>query len=454
MVEAKRKSFLLVHMLIFFNLLLALAAFMKDMVLASYFGTSQIADLINLAFFLPDTLGNNLIGAAIAVSSIPVLTRLSMNPDHTTFQITAQKLAVYLGFGTLIILAVLLPLFQPLIQLIYPEGSGQASTKAVRYFMALAPIITLAPLWLLGASILQSKQQFIIPALAPILYNLVLLASLIWCTLQGVPEHVGADVFSFANTIGILLCLLLTWGYMASQQEWKWQLHQLNWNFDGEIRQVVWTFAAYALILSSTQLGLFAERVFAAKLQTGTIAALSYAYRLSQFPIWVFIAAINTFILPAISLHLERNDLKALKQDLMRSLLLVIGSSGITAAVLAIFSEPLLSILFLRDSFTAESVNITSNILKGYAVSIIGQSLYVFCTRYYVAKNAMKAPLVIGLLAGLINLGMLFLLVPKLDEVGIGYSAAISSTFGGGILLVHFIKTLFYEAKKGGETLE
>ena len=439
---------MLVHLLIFFNLLLAFVAFMKDMVFASYFGTSGLADSINLAFFLPDTLGNNLIGAAIAVSSIPILTKLALKQDPLLYQTTVKKLVIYLLSGTLILLLSLLISFQSLFQLFISE-LGEPANVVYRYFLIMSPIICIAPLWLLGSSVLQSNHKFIIPAIAPILYNFFLLIALLWCQWQGISQTDGGVLFSFANTFGIMICALLAWCFILRLQKWNWNWPELHWKGDREIKQVLQTFAAYAVLLFFSQLGLFAERIFASTLQTGTIAALSYAYRLSQFPLWVFIAAINTFILPTISLHIEKNDMSSLKRDLVRSLVLVIVSSGSAALLFVFFSEPILTMLFLRGSFNAESVSITNNILKGYGLSIIGQSLFIFCTRYYVAQNAMKMPLIIGLLAGLLNIALLFFLVPWLGAKGIGYSAAISSSISGGLLAIHFHRHLI-KYRKGG----
>ena len=99
-------------------------------------------------------------------------------------------------------------------------------------------------------------------------------------------------------------------------------------------------------------------------------------------------------------------------------------------------------------------MQLTSEILKAYGLSIIGQSLYVFCTRYYVAQSNMKVPLFIGLIGSCLNIGLLFTFVPWLGAGGIGYAVAISSSFSGGLLLIYFIRNLLYVVKKGGVSFE
>lgn len=450
----KQQSFWLVHILILFNLLLAFVAFIKDIVLATYFGTSDVADAINLAFFLPDTLGNNLIGAAIAVSSIPILTKLSLDEDPSLYQDTIQKLGAILFICTVLLVIVLLVLIEPLIQLFHLDTHG-FSPAVYHYFLIMSPIICCAPLWLMGSSVLQASRKFIVPAITPILFNLVLLVAIVWSQWSGLPQAGGGEVFAFASTFGTVLCILFTWFFILKQQKMSWSLRTFSLRSDfTEVRKILLTFTSYALILLFSQAGLFAERVFASSLGTGTIAALTYAFRLSQFPLWVFIAAINTFILPTISFHLEKNDLRSLKRDLVKSLLLVVGSSGFISLLFVFFSEQLVSLLFLRGSFTQDSVQLTSTILKAYGLSIIGQSLYVFCTRYYVAQSKMKVPLFVGLIGSCINIGLLFIFVPWLGAEGIGYAVAISSSFSGGLLLIYFIRNLIDVVKKGGLSFE
>ncbi|PZX07066.1 murein biosynthesis integral membrane protein MurJ [Psychrobacillus insolitus] len=453
-IEKKQKSFWLVPVLVLFNLLLAFVAFIKDIVLASYFGTSGIADAINLAFFLPDTLGNNLIGAAIGVSSIPILTKLSLNGYSLLYQETIQKIGAIIITGTLLIFITSLFLFQPILQY-FPLENQEYSSTVFNYFLIMSPIICCAPLWIMGSSILQASRNFIVPAITPILFNFVLLSVLLWCKWQGTPQIIGGKVFSYASIIGTLLCAILTWIYILSKQKWSWSIKTFHLKSDyTEVKKVLLTFSAYGLVLLFSQVGLLAERFFASSLESGTIAALTYAYRLSQFPLWVFIAAITTFILPTISFQLEKNDFESLKRVLIKSLLLVIGSSGLISLVFVFFSEQIVSILFLRGSFTISSVQLTSEILKGYGLSIIGQSLYVFCTRYYVAQGSMKVPLYIGLIGSCLNIALLFTFVPWLGAGGIGYAIAVSSSLSGGFLLIHFIQNLRYVEKKGGESFE
>ena len=451
-IDKDQKNFSLVHVLVFYNLLLAGVSFIKDTVLASYFGTSGTADAINLAFFLPDMLGNNLIGAAIAVSCIPILTQLSLKEDQSLYQDTILKIGALVITSTILILITSLFLFQPLFQL-FPFETYENSTTVYNNFIIMIPIICFAPLWLMGSSVLQSSRNFIVPAVTPILFNLFLLITLLWCQWQGIPQRDGGKAFSYASTFGTLLCVIVTWTSIIRRQKWSYSFQSFNFKSDfTEVRKVLITFSSYVLILFFTQIGLVVERLFAGSLQTGTIAALTYAYRLAQFPLWVFIAAITTFILPTISFHIQKNDITALKQDLMKSLVLVIGCSSVISLILILFTEQIVGLLFLRGTFTVDSVLLTGNILKGYGLSIIGQSLYVFCTRYYIAQGYMKAPLFIGLAGCCLNIFLLFILVPLLGPGGIGYSVAISSSISGTLLLIHLIKSLINVGKRG-ETL-
>lgn len=446
----KSVSYRAVQILIICNLLLAIVAFIKDLVFASYFGTSEVADAISLAFFLPDTLGNNLIGAAIAVSSIPTITRL-LEKNQSLYSETIQKLSSIITVGTMALYLILMFLSNPILQLFQFKQEDLVSN----YFFVMAPIICLAPLWLLGSSVLQASRQFIFPAITPIIFNLILLFSLMWCQWEGVYLAHGGKIYALITTIATFSMCFLTWYVVVKKQKLIWTVSFANFkrNFS-EVKKIFSIFIAYCLILFFSQAALFSERLFASSLETGTIAALTYAYRISQFPIWVFIAAINTFILPSISLHIGNNDFHSLQRELIKSFLFVIGISVLLSIFLVTFSEPLLKILFARGSFTLDSVQLTSEILKGYGLSIVGQSLYVFCTRYYVARGMMKVPLQIGLVGSSLNISLLFIFVPWLGALGIGYAAAISASLSGAWMLSHFIINLYHVEQKRRESIE
>lgn len=444
---------LTIQLLIFFNLLLALLSFIKDVVFASYFGTTEIADSISIAFFVPDTLGNNLIGAAIGVSSIPVLTRLAIKENHNLYYKTIQKLIGLLLGATLLLCVLLIFLSEPLFELFQFNLGNFSFIK--QYFIFMLPIICLAPFWLMGSSILQASNQYIIPAITPIVFNFILLVSLLCCQWLGVSQIQGGNIYSISITISTLFVCLLTWYVVRRRQKVSWKLDKniLKYDFQ-EVKKVLYTFIAYFWILFFYQVSLLMERVIASSLDTGTIAALTYAYRISQFPLWVFIAAINTFILPTISFYIETKDFYLLKRDLHKSFLLVIGCSGFLSVILVLFSYPILTLFLSRGAFTADSVSLTSGILKGYALSITGQSLFVFCTRYFVAESKMKVPFTIGFFGSCLNIFLLYFFVPRLGANGIGYAVAISATISGLWILHEFRKNVLHLKEKEGEAIE
>lgn len=434
-------------------MLLALIAFLKDLTLATYFGTSEVADALNFAFFIPDMIGNNLIGAAIAVSAIPVFTKLASINDQFLLKMTFQKLGFGIIVGTSVLLIILLVLLKPLIHLLSFKSNIDAASVYL-FLCVLSPVVMLSPLWLLGSSVLQASKRFILSAFTPVLLNALLLLTLVVIEWQGVAQPNGAKIFALSVVLSTCTCTVITWWHLFKEQGWTWKWTVSTWiGLTNEVKDVINIFVAYILILVIIQVGLLAERLFASVLDTGTIAALSYAYRLSQFPLWVFIAAITTFLLPTISLHVERNERIALKKVLVQSLSFVIVCSVVISSVFFLFTEPIVKLLFLRGAFTEESVRLTSAILKGYGLSIVGQSLFVFCTRYYVASRTMKKPIVVALIGGSINLVALYFLVPVLGAAGIGYAIALASSISGGCLLFLFLKEIFKKNDVGGELI-
>lgn len=443
----ERNAFSTVQLLIFFNLLLALIALLKDVLLAGFFGTSKIADAINLAFFIPDTIGNSLIGSALLVATIPIFTKLALGEDNSVYHAAVQRITTAVFIGTFVIWVGMLLFSTPLFHLFHETNEEYIKN----YFFLMAPIIVIAPLWLLGSAILQASKQFILPAVTPVIYNLLLLAVLFFCHSAGLEQVQGGRLFSLAITTAAMIVGAVTWFYI-------WKNHKLKWVFRKkqlpELTKMGTVFTAYLFILLFGQAALFCERLFASSLENGTISALSYAYRISQFPLWVFIAAINTFILPRISIHVMKKDLTSLKRDLTKSFIFVIIMAALLSLFLVIFSEPLIKIVLARGSFDLQSVKLTSTIVKSYCLSIVGQSLYVFCTRFYVAEGKMKIPFIIGLAGSILNIGLLKFFVPLAGAAGIGYAAAIASTFNGVSILLSLYINLFSAAERGEVTYE
>ncbi|WEG13797.1 lipid II flippase MurJ [Pullulanibacillus sp. KACC 23026] len=425
--------------LIIMNLLLAIGAFLKDVMFAHYFGTSGSADAYSLSFFIPDMIGNNLIAAALGVVCIPLFARLQKDP--ILFRQVVFVLNVMVA-GVTFLLSVIVFFGSTRFINWYAKGLDPETLNQVFFsYKMMIPIIIVIPLTFIGVALLQSEKKFIGPALTPVLYHLSLLSVLVVCFVINLDRPLGGKVYAISTSLANLFYLIMIW---------VWVARRLNW-FQIKVRFQAWRqavpyiqgllkdFFPYFCILLFSQILSFVERYYASRLESGTIAALNFATRLVDFPIWVFVAAVTTVLLPDLSKEVLNNRSEAVYKKINIALYVTVGVTLLASAGLFLLRTFIVTLLFKRGAFDEHSVIQTVSILKGYSFAIVGQSISLIGLRFFLANRRMLVPFFCYLIGTGCSVAFDYHFVPTMGSAAIGYGASFGATVNGILFLILLI---------------
>ncbi len=434
--------------MIVFNITLAIIALVRDIALASFLGTTAHADALLLAFFIPDIFGNNLLAAAIGISCVPIFTEVYINKDKERFNQSVKSITVVLWLICLIITAICFLFRENIIEAIGKGLSSPMKAIAVDLFAIMLPTMLIFPLITIGSSISNIYNSFKVPAFAPILFNLAFLAGIVCSMALSISRNESIYVIAFSITAGVLAMLLLIWGNVG-REGWVrlFNREKIVW-ISEELKAFFRIFAPYATVLFAYQSVLYIEKYLASLLEVGTIAGLNYAYRISQIPLWIFVAALTTFSFPSISKLKETNQHDELKKSVVKFLKLTLVIILPLTIIIATLRVPIISILFRGGEFDTNSIHITSGILAGYALAIIGQSIFMISIRFFMAIRHMTIPMLIVIFSSAMNIIADFVLVRHFGSAGLGYGAAIGSVCNGILLIVFLNRKLELDMMK------
>lgn len=421
------------------NASIALAAFVKDIGLAAFMGTSMYADALALAFFLPDSVGNNLLAAAIAVSCVPIFATLLAKQDYRKLMLVVRRLLLYFICLAIILLAAGY-LFSASISL-WLGGSGNPLLveTTLPLFRLLLPLILFVVVSAICSALLQAQHQFIIPAAAPLIFNLIFLAGIIYCMMAGMPLAEGIVAIAFSILIGtLIMALWIGWASLRSLRKLHIEEHKLASASLGEGKEMLKLFLPYLLILLSIQAIYLAERYLLTQMDTGAVAALNYAFRLTQVPIWIYVAAVSVVILPSLSNHLALGKVEAAQKVMGSAIRSVFFIVLPVMLFLFVLREPITIGLFKRGAFDEQSVALTTDILEGYTLSILFQAFSLVCLRYFLALQKLIALLIIFCLSAIVTVVTDVLLLQFMGVKGIGYGAAVGAALNAGLLLIWY----------------
>ncbi|UOF89037.1 oligosaccharide flippase family protein [Fodinisporobacter ferrooxydans] len=435
------------------NALLAIVAFLKDMVFAAYYGTSSTADLFTIAFFLPDTIGNNVVGSALVVACVPIFSTLAASGHSFRLENLIRKILLQSVVVSATISFIIILFRHRIYHWLGSEIPASSAAMLQSFVLLLLPTLTIFSLVAIFTAILQAKEEFYAPACAPVLFNGIFLIVVLVLVIVKISRETGGIVTAAGVLVAALAMLFLLLyriyfydrrkrnglllqrvngrqkridGAECNQMEGNRQ-KEISMRSRNDINSIYQVFVPYVLILLSMQAVYGVERHIAATMPAGTIAALQYAFRISQFPNWVFVSAITTILLPKLAKAQVARDEKEFRNIFYKGIReLAVIAVPISLGIF-LFRKPILELLFEHGAFNDSSLLATSAVLKGYSLSILGQSISALLLRFFIAIRQMMIPTGIFIFTSCINIYFDFHWKSYFKTATFGYGAATAS---------------------------
>ena len=413
------------------TLLSRILGFVRDMVTASYLGTSIYADAFFVAFRIPNLLRRLFGEGSLTAAFIPVFSSYLAAGKRTEARDIAQT-AMTLTAICLTIVTVCGILFSPfIISVIAPGFSATPEKYELAVFLnrIMFPYILLISLVALAMGILNADNHFLTPALAPVLLNICMIAAALGLT-------PFLDNAALALAIGVLcggLAQLLLQLPVLKRHGFPWR-PRFNFRHPA-IKRVLILMGPSLLGLAITQITIFCNTLLASYLVDGSISYLYFADRLIQFPLGIFAVAIGTATLPALSRAAAKNEWHEFSETFSLALRLLIFITLPAMAGLILLSKPIVFLLFERGHFGSHSTVMVSRTIIAYATGLWAYAgLRVIVPAFYSLQDT-KTPVKVGAFTLLINLVCAFTLMHFFQHLGLALATAIASAVNCLLLL-------------------
>lgn len=400
-----------------------LLGFVRDMAIAWLFGAGMLADAFFVAFRIPSTLRELLGEGALSAAFIPTFTRTATREGRDAAWDLASAV-----MGTLVVVlagvTLLGVLLAPVIVRLLAPGFAEVPGKlhlTVQLLQVMFPYIFLVGLAALFMAILNSLGHFLAPALSPTMLNIAMIAAALL-----VAPHASNPVLPLAIAVlvggaGQLLIQVPS----ALARGWRPRLRVAP--RDPRVWHVARLMAPGVAGLAITQINVFVGTLLASFLAQGSVAALTYAFRLVQFPIGVIGVAIATGALPVMAASMAKDAVGEMKGALQGSLRLAFFLTLPAIVGLIVFRVPILHVLFERGAFTRPVTVLTAEILVGYS---LGLTFYIgnrILAPAFYAMHDTRTPVTTGMLAVAVNIAASLLLMGRLGATGLALATAVAS---------------------------
>lgn len=374
-------------------LLSRLLGLARDALIATFFGTTANADLYVQAFLIPDLLNYLLAGAYLTITLVPILSRHLEAGDNEAASRSFTSVFRFMAVAIVSLTVLMVLAARPLVGLIFPEAADPER------LVTMTRIVLPAQIFLVVGALLMAVQythkRFVIPATAPLVYNLGIIGGGLvgWATGNPTPEAflIGAVVGAAVGNFG------LQW--LGAKRTGTWFI---------PIEKGHSTVREYLLLALPLMIGqsvaVFDEqfvRLFG-QLDEGATAALNYARRLNMVPVGVIAQAAGVAAFPFLaSLH-ARGSSKELTETTGRAARKTLFVAAAATAGLVVLARPLVRLIYQHGVFSTADADLVTTLLIIYAFSIPAWGMHQLLSRHFYAKRKMWTPVAVGTLFTLV----------------------------------------------------
>ena len=402
-----------------------LLGLVRSVAIADAFGTDPELAAYWVAFRLPDLVFQLLAGATLSAAFIPTFSRVQLRGGEAQAWRLASSVLNLISIATALLAGVAF-LFAPLIVPLLAPGLGEESGRQPELralAVELTRLMLLSPI-LFGMSgmvtgILNARQHFWAPALAPMIYN----ASIIFGALF-LSGPLGVHGLAWGVVIGSgghLLVQLPALGRVGM----RWR-PSLDAGSEG-VREVMRLMGPRMLGLAATQLNFVVVIFFASFVSDQAISAVSYAFLMAMLPVGVVGMAISTAAFPALAQQAAGQQIQTLRTSLAASLRMILFLAIPASVGLIVLATPATRLLLQRGAFSAASTDLVAAALIFYAVGVAGHAAVEILSRGFYALADTATPVRIAVLAMLLNVALCATLVWPFGIRGLAAASSVAA---------------------------
>ena len=407
---------------------------------AQTFGTGASSEAFFASNRFSEILFNLVAGGALGSAFIPTFTGLLAKKDHAS----AWKLAsaiTNLALLILTLLSILTIIFaRQVVHYVLAPGFSIADPAkealAAELLRIQVPSAVVFGLSGLVMGMLNAHQHFLLPALAPAMYNIGWIIGIV-----ALSPSMGIFGLAWGVLLGAGLHLLIQLPMLFFLPGRKFTF-TLGLN-SAPLREVVILMLPRLLGVAVVQLNFLLNTYLASLQPEGSVTAISLAWPLMLMPQAAIAQSIATAALPTFSAQYAQGKLQDMRASLAATLRGVLILAIPTTLGLILLRQPLIELLYQHgDLFTAQSTQLVSWALLWFGAGLVGHCVVEIISRAFYALHDTRTPVLVGIGAMSLNLvfsmlfSALFRIWGWMPHGGLALANSLATTIEAVILLV------------------
>jgi putative peptidoglycan lipid II flippase len=381
-------------------LLSRLLGIVRDRMLTGTFGAGKDLDAYLAAFRIPDFLYAFLVIWGLSAVFLPLFSEYMAQDKEKAWRFVNNMMGVYalfLGIGSLFAALFM----RQLISLVAPgfEGAQFETAVLLSRFMLVSPLFFAFSA--ITAGVLQYFQKFVAYALAPAVYNISIIAGIVFLA-----PSFGVFGVAMGVIIGAVLHFLIQIPpFYATGFSFRPRFSLI----DSQVQKALLLSIPRTIAGVAHQFNLIIMVAFASFLSVGTITIFTIAEHMYYFPVGVIGVSLATAAFPLLSKTGSENNMKVFSSTFFSSFWRVAGAALLAAFILFFLRERLFHTLYLSEEFTVENVKLAAAVFGVFTLGIVFQSVIPLLVRAFFALQNTMAPTVAGVSSVLLNIVLAYI---------------------------------------------
>jgi len=396
----------------------------REIVAANYFGARGPINAFTVAFQIPNLIRALVADAALSSAFVPVFSELLEKGERAR----AWRVASTIFWLFLLIVGALTALFILAAPVLIPPLTDAYDDLAVTLSQILFPIVILIGLFGIVTGILNSYDEFTIPALTPVFWNLAIIVGLVVGVPRADTDESKLYVYAGSIVVGTLIQFLLPLPWLRGLDG---RLRLALDIRDPAVRQVFKLMVPVMLGLGLINVNAVIGTVVAATWIDPTIApnAIDKAFRVYMLPQGMFSVAVATVLYPSLARLSARGDMDGFRDTVTRGLRQINFLLLPAAAASIVLAEPIIRLLYERGAFDPDETTIVAQCLAAFSIGLAFNGMMLMLNRAFFSLQQPWLPMAIAVVNLVLNV-VLYALFHRLGAWGIPLAISLANIVG------------------------
>ena len=400
--------------LAFISILCQTVNLVRDVFLAKSLGASNLNDIYlisqsTISMFV------SMVNSPLATAYVPVTTEYFVSKDKRERNKFISKVYGDIFILSLAIMVISYLFINPITQMVAPGYEGSDKIILIKMILLQMPIVSINMLRGINRGNFQILQKYNISEVTNVIPYCVMVLYLI---IFNVNIYIIGIILTVTTFISIIPELIIL---RKNGVEFKMSIGITN-----DIKIMIKMMLATIIVTAVREVNVVTDKAFGSMLEEGSVTMLSYGSKITVVFVSLVSTAISVVGFTDIARLKNQNDKKGVLNIIEKSSNIINLIIIPLAFYLIVFSNDVIKILFERGNFTSAQTNITANIMRCYAIGLLGYGFQDVFTRALHAYKIVRCTIKASIIMVIINIILDFLFFKSIGSYGIALASSLA----------------------------